>query len=155
MSIRTEIAIAVKNHLDVGVNAGLFGNDVVTLRAYVPIRDLQSQTHTYMTVIGRSFEPAPVARGYHQREVGIDVAVQKKIAASPGSESYINEIDDMGDVVEAVINHFEDKPLSDIPQLKCSAVSNNPIYVYEALRDAGMFVSVVRLTYVAHVRSEA
>ena len=143
MSIRSDIAEAVKDELNLGVAAGAFGAvQFAALRVNVPLFDLADLKAVHVTVVGRSFEQEPVSRADTSTDVEIDVAVQKKVGSVEPAE-----IDPLADLVEAVIVFFRNRRLAGKPDAMWRSTKNDMLYIPEHLDEKRLFTSVVTLTY--------
>lgn len=143
MSVRSDIAEAVKDELNAGVAAGAFGAvQFAARRLNVPLFDLPDLKTLHVTVVGRSYEQEPVSRGDTATDVEIDVAVQKKVAGVEPAE-----IDPLADLVEAVIRFFANRRLAGYAGAMWRNSKNALMYIPEHLEEKRLFTSVITLTY--------
>lgn len=143
MSIRSDIAEAVKDELNLGVTAGAFGVwQFAARRLNVPLFDLADLKNVHVTVVGRSYEEETVSRADTRADLDIDVAVQKKVASVEPAE-----IDPLADLVEAVIAYFRNRRLTGCPEASWRATKNEMPYIPEHLDEKRLFTSVITLSY--------
>lgn len=143
MSIRSQVAEAVKDELNLGASSGQFSPVVFTAqRKNVPLFDLADLKTVHVTVVGRSFEQEPFSRADTATDVEIDVAIQKKVANVEPSE-----IDPLADMVEAVIGYMKDRRLTGCPSALWRGTKNAMMYIPEHLDEKRLFTSVITLTY--------
>jgi len=143
MSIRSNIAEAVKDELNAGVAAGSFGTwQFAAARLNVPLFDLADLKSVHVSVVGRSFAESPISRSDTSTDLEIDVAVQKKVSSVEPAE-----IDPLADLVEAVIGFFRNRRLTGMTDAVWRSTRNDMMYIPEHLDEKRLFTSVITLSY--------
>ena len=112
-------------------------------RAYRPVYDLKDMKDLRVTVVPKAVEIELAGRNLAQKDVQIDVAVQKKLS---GSDSGGNpEIDALMDLVEEVADFVRSAGrLAGAVWIK---TENAPIYSPDHMENLRQFTSVLTFTF--------
>jgi hypothetical protein len=132
-----DMADAVVN----AINAATLPETVEAVRSYRPINELPDLATLKVFVSPRSMELTSDTRGTPQRQIVIDVGVQKKF----DDES---EIADLVELVEAIAILFHGN-VTTITGGRGMCVSANPDPIYDtaSIEQRRLFASVVTLTF--------
>lgn len=119
-------------------------------RAYVPVyyldRDLE-QVH--VTVVPRSRLAERASRGERQKDVLVDIGVQKRLdeyTSDALSETCRLQLDRLAAFVDELDRTLIDLPLDGV-RARCLGIAVDPIYAPDHLEQRGQFTSVLTLTY--------
>jgi len=106
------------------------------------VADLDAIT---VSVIPRSSASEYITRGAVGRELGVDVAVQKRL----GQESdTVTEVDSLSSLAETVRAYLMANPkLSALGDVRLTAAEMDPLYFQNHLLEKSVFTSVISLTY--------
>lgn len=137
MALIKDIADAVVTEL----NAGDFSQEFEAERHYRPVFDAAQLKTLRVSVVPKKIEIASLARSSNQYEVGVDVAVQKKLDSDTKEE-----IDPLMQLVEEIGEFFRLRPLASVAAAWIKT-ENAPIYALEHLEQQRVFTSVVTLTF--------
>lgn len=139
MGVIAEIAEAVVTELNAGTFAPAFTAD----RRYAVVRDVKELTDgVKVSVSPQASENALAGRNSVQRDVTVQIGVQKKLSAADNAE-----IDELMDLVETIAVFLEFQPLDGCPRAVWLRTGNEPIYAAEHLRNYRVFTSVIQVTY--------
>lgn len=138
MNIAIDIADAVVGEL----NAGSFMQEFTAVRAYRPQYELAELKDLRVTVVPAGVEETSAARTITQRDVSIDVGVQKKLTVADAEE-----LDPLMALVEELQSFFRRRRLSGYREAICVKTANEPLYSVEHLDEFRQFTSVIRLTF--------
>lgn len=138
MSTIIDIADAVVASL----NAGVFSQQFTAHGRYRPVMDLPQLQTLHVTVVPRDVTITSAGRNCVQRDCRIDIAVQKKV-----DQEDLAEIDSLMNLMEEIIEHFQEHRLDDYPDAGLVRIENAPIYSVEHMDQHQVFTSVVTLTY--------
>ena len=142
MSTIIDIADAVVTELNAAVEAKKFSQPFQAARHYKPVFDLAEMKDLHVTVVPRGVEMSTAGRGLSQRDVQIDIGVQKKLATGE-----LAEIDPLMGLVEEIGEYFREHRLSAMPNALWVRTENSPIFAPEHLDQLRQFTSVVTLTF--------
>lgn len=138
MPLITQVAEAVTAEL----SAATFSQPIAVARAYLPCVELADLKTLRVTVVPSGVIVATASRGQIQRDVAIDVAVQKKL----GQEQ--NEaLDPLLALAEEIAEHFRGKRLDSFPDAAWVKTEFKPIYAPEHIEQLRTFTSVLTLTF--------
>jgi len=115
---------------------------VMAQRHYRPTFDLKEMKDLHVTVVPRGVEMSTAGRGLAQREVQIDIGIQKKLATSEASE-----IDALMALVGQLADYLRGRRLGLSPEAVWVKTENTPIFAPEHLEQWRQFTSVLTLTY--------
>jgi DNA-binding XRE family transcriptional regulator len=138
MPLITQVAEAVA----VELSAATFSQSITVARAYLPRVELADLKTLRVTVVPSGVTVATASRGQTQRDVAIDVAVQKKL----GQEQ--NEaLDPLLALAEEIAEHFRGKRLDSFPDAAWVKTEFKPIFAPEHIEQLRTFTSVLTLTF--------
>lgn len=138
MPLITQVAEAVVAAL----NAATFSQPITVARSYLPRVELADLKTLKVTVVPSSVTVAAASRSQTQRDVAIDVAVQKKL----GQEQNLS-LDPLLALAEEIAEHFRAKRLDSFPGALCVKTEFKPIYAPEHIEQLRTFTSVLTLTF--------
>ena len=138
MSRVIDIAEAVVHSL----NQGLFSQEFVARRAYLPEFALPELADLQVTVVPKEQTIALHSRTATLHEIDLDIGIQQKV--EPGDTA---AIDALMNLTEEVLDHFRLQPLVGQPVVFWAATANRPIYAVEHLDELGQFTAIVTVTY--------
>ena len=140
MSSLVDIAIAVVDTL----NAGMLPAGTVAERAYRPMFELTDLKSLHVTVVPKASMAEIVGRIQSQREVQIDVAIQKRVRPEILADS-----DEIDLLCEEIADGFLGQILmQDENELAtCTASAREPIYDPEHMDQKRVFTGVATLTF--------
>jgi hypothetical protein len=141
MSLAIDTADAVVTELD----GGSFSLAFTPERRYLPIlrpEDMGEDLHVSVLMRGKDYEI--FSRKDSERDIKIDVAVQKKYETEENAE-----LDPLMELAEEIADFFEKKKLSN--GARCVKVDHDPIYVPQHMMENRIFTSIVTLTLRAYV----
>lgn len=138
MPLITQVADAVVAELD----ATTFSQPITAIRSYLPRVELADLKTLKVTVVPSSVTVAAASRSQTQRDVAIDVAVQKKL----GQEQNVS-LDPLLALAEEIAEHFRAKRLDSFPGALCVKTEFKPIYAPEHIEQLRTFTSVLSLTF--------
>lgn len=138
MPLITQVAEAVVAEL----NATTFSQPITAIRSYLPRVELADLKTLKVTVVPSSVTVAAASRSLTQRDVAIDVAVQKKL----GQEQNVS-LDPLLALAEEIVEHFRAKRLDSFPGALCVKTEFKPIYAPEHIEQLRTFTSVLTLTF--------
>ena len=138
MPLITQVAEAVAAEL----SAATFSQPITVARAYLPRVELADLKTLRVTVVPSGVTVATASRNQTQRDVAIDVAVQKKL----GQEQ--NEVlDPLLALAEEIAEHFRGKRLDSFPDAAWVKTEFKPIYAPDHIEQLRTFTSVLTLTF--------
>jgi len=138
MPLITQVAEAVVAEL----NATTFSQPITAIRSYLPRVELADLKTLKVTVVPSSVTVVAASRSQTQRDVAIDVAVQKKL----GQEQNVS-LDPLLALAEEIAEHFRAKRLDSFPGALCVKTEFKPIYAPEHIEQLRTFTSVLTLTF--------
>lgn len=138
MPLITQIAEAVVAAL----NAATFSQSITAMRSYLPRVELADLKTLKVTVVPSSVSVVTASRGQTQRDVAIDVAVQKKLANEENSD-----LDPLLTLAEEIAEHFRGKRLDSFPDAAWVKTEFKPIYAPEHIEQLRTFTSVMTFTF--------
>ena len=138
MPLITQVAEAVVAEL----NATTFSQPITAIRSYLPRVELADLKTLKVTVVPSSVTVAAASRSQTQRDVAIDVAVQKKL----GQEQNVS-LDPLLALAEEIAEYFRAKRLDSFPGALCVKTEFKPIYAPEHIEQLRTFTSVLTLTF--------
>lgn len=141
MSLITGIADAVVAELN-GAAPGTFGQAFTAVRGYRPQFDLAELKALRVSVVPRGIVIESLMRHANQHDVGIDVAVQKKVSPTDAAE-----LDGLMLLTEQIADFFRLRRLSASPEALWTKTDNVPVYSPEHLETKQVFTSVLTLTF--------
>jgi len=134
-----ELAEAVKT----AVNAESFSVAFTATRVALPEFQLKDMATLHVTVVPREIEIGLQARGRNRHTMGVDVAVQQRLATVDNAT-----VDALIALVEEVAGYMTRKNLTSGGETAYwSDTEINPLYDSGHLREMRQFTSVIRLTY--------
>jgi len=143
MSTIADIADAIVAAL----NGGSFSESFTAVRRYRPQYDLEDVKTLRVTVVPKTLAEAAATRVTTAGDLEIDVAVQKKLAATTGSDQTAAdeaEIDGLMDLVQEIREFIRATGAFGVAQwLK---TRNAPIYSVEHLAELRQFTSLLTLS---------
>lgn len=142
MSTITALADAVVALLN---DSEVLPDGVAAQRHYVPTFELKDMDTLHVSVVPRGVAIQPLGRTTFQQDVQIDIGIQQRFPATPGSED--SQIDALMGQVEQIANALRGKRLPDLPGAIWIRTQNEPIYLPEHLEQLRQFTSVLTLTY--------
>lgn len=139
------VAEAVKTALNLAPD-GTFSQTFTAVRKYLPAADLQDLKDWQVTVVARSGEYSKLSRSANQRDVQIDVGLQKKIATTtnPATAGGNPELDAFLQFAEEVADFF--KPGAYGPGLWLGT-KHEPLVDPDHLLTQRVFTSLITLTF--------
>lgn len=138
MPVITDVADAVVAEL----NAATFSQSFTAKRHYQPRYELADLQTLHVTVIPSGLTTQLLGRGQSQREVAIDIAVQKKLDQEQNAD-----VDPLMALAEEIAEHFRGRRLTDFPNAIWSKTEHRAIYATEHLQQYRQFTSVMTLTF--------
>ncbi len=138
MPLITQVAEAVVAAL----NAATFSQPITAARSYLPRVELADLKTLKVTVVPSSVSIVTASRGQTQRDVAIDVAVQKKLAHEQNAD-----LDPLLTLAEEIAEHFRGKRLDSFPDAAWVKTEFKPIYAPEHIEQLRTFTSVLTLTF--------
>lgn len=138
MSLILQVADAVVAEL----NATTFSQPLSVSRSYLPRVELTDLKILRVTVVPSSVTVAAASRSQTQRDVAIDVAVQKKLGQEQNAS-----LDPLLALAEEIAEHFRAKRLDSFPGALCVKTEFKPIYAPEHIEQLRTFTSVLTLTF--------
>ncbi|RLS59551.1 MAG: hypothetical protein DWH91_00080 [Planctomycetota bacterium] len=138
MPLISQVADAVIAEL----NATTFSQPIAATRSYLSRVELADLKTLKVTVVPSSVTVAAASRTQTQRDVVIDVAVQKKL----GQEQNVS-LDPLLALAEEIAEHFRAKRLDSFPGALCVKTEFKPIYSPEHIEQLRTFTSVLTLTF--------
>jgi hypothetical protein len=141
MSVLTDIASAVETELN-AAPAGTFEPAFTAQRAYLPQYELKDMADLHVTVVPKGVVVQSASRAVSQYDYSIDVAVQKKLAATDPAE-----IDPLMALVEQIADFFRQRRLSAYPSAAWVRTEHTHLYAQEHMSDLRQFTSVLTLTF--------
>ena len=106
------------------------------------VADLDAIT---VSVIPRSSASEYITRGAVGRELGVDVAVQKRLGQAVDT---VTEVDYLSSVAETVRAYLMANPkLSSLGDVRLISAEMDPLYYQNHLLEKSVFTSVISLTY--------
>ncbi len=142
MSQRMDIAEAVVAELN-GAPEGTFSMDFEAARYALLETTPEALKALRVAVFMRTFTSERDSRGDHDRQITIDIGVQKHLA-----EITLPVVDALSDLVEEIIGYFEQTPqLSQYARGVCVQVENDAPYYMPHLTEKNIFTSVITLTF--------
>jgi len=134
----TQVAEAVVAAL----NSATFSQPIAATRSYLPRVELTELKSLKVTVVPSSVSVVTLSRGQTQRDVAIDVAVQKKLAHEQNAD-----LDPLLTLAEEIAEHFRDQRLDSFPDAAWVKTEFKPIYAPEHIEQLRTFTSVLTLTF--------
>jgi len=135
MSRIVDIADAVVTAL----NAGPFDPALQAVRSYQPGYELEQLKELRITVVPRGMEQTGATRAMTQRDVQIDIGIQKKLAQTNAAE-----VDALLDLVQQMADHI--RTVRQFGPAIWVKTENTPIYSVEHMEQLRVFTSVLTLT---------
>lgn len=138
MPVITDVADAVVSEL----NETEFSQPFTAQRHYLPRFELQDLKTLHVSVVPSGLTVETAGRSQAQRDVAIDVAVQKKLAHEQNAD-----LDPLLALTEEIAEHFRGKRLAGYPDAIWVKTEHKPIYAAEHLDQLRQFTSVMTLTF--------
>ncbi|MHB1158232.1 MAG: hypothetical protein ACYC26_15515 [Phycisphaerales bacterium] len=135
MSRIVEIADAVTAAL----NAGPFDPALQAVRSYQPGYELEQLKQLRVTVVPRGMEQTGATRAATQRDIQIDIGIQKKL-----TQANTAEVDALLDLVQQMADYL--RTVRQFGPAIWVKTENTPIYSVEHLEQFRGFTSVLTLT---------
>ncbi len=124
------------------LNAVVFDPPFIATRTYRVTLDLTQMTDLQVNVVPKAIDISALSRATNQRDIQIDVGVQKKLTGvSQG------DMDPLMDLVEAIEKHVRDTLIFDPGNARWIATQNIPVFSQEHLAESRMFTSVLTFTF--------
>lgn len=133
MSVIVDIADAVKDAL----SAAELSRPVTAERLFRPRFELSEMHSLHVSVVPRGVEIAAAGRGLDQRDVQIDVAVQKKLGDDAEVPALLGLVEEIADLVRHTRR---------FGPAVWVRTENEPLYSVEHLGELRQFTSVLTLT---------
>lgn len=140
-SIVKEVADAIASELE----QGSFSKPIDVRRKYIPSLDLRDVEGVVVTVVPRQNETTNADRSRMSNDVGVDVAVQRKVSGVNPAD-----IDPLLDLVQEITDFLTRLRLAAVPSASWKRIVNAPIYAPDHLNGKQLFTSVIAITYVVH-----
>lgn len=140
MSLITDIADAVAAE----INAGAF-LPVQVQRRVLPEFELAQLTEMKVCVVPKSMRITGATRAASQYEIDVDIGIQQKLPA--GDTDVDTHVATLGTLVDQIIDHLRQRPLSAAPYATWVSIDNEPVYAPEHLVEQRVFTSVLTVTY--------
>jgi hypothetical protein len=137
MSFVFDIAGAVADEINA---LGILPEPGTAQRSLLPRAELSELSEMRVSVVPRSVEFERAGRGIVQRDVQVDVGIQKKLATEA-------EVPGLLDLAEQIIDALRGRSLAGCPQAVWVRTANEPIYAADHLAEQRTFTSVLTLTY--------
>jgi len=134
----TELAEAVKDAL----NAAEFSIEFTAARVALPLFKLQDMGTLHVTVVPRAVEVSLGSRRDNSYEMGVDVAVQQRLANVDN-----DTVDALIALVQEIVDHMTRLHLGESSEARWRGTTVEPLYSPEHLREMRQFTSVIRLDY--------
>jgi hypothetical protein len=138
MSILADIADAVVAEL----NGHTFSQTFTAERSWRPLKALEELSDLTVIVVPKAWSQERLDRSSMQRDVDIDVAVLKKLAAGDNSE-----VDGLMALVEEIADFLRGRNLSGVPGARWIKVACDPIYSPSHFDEQRLFLSPQTHTY--------
>ena len=142
MSLIADIAAAVVAEL----NARTFSPAFTAVRTYLPVYDLAEMADLHVTVVPKGVTSQQASRDASQFEISVDIAVQKKLAATDNAE-----IDPLMDLAEEIAEFLRQRRLAAFPAAAWVRTEHVAVYSPEHLEQLRQFTSVMTVVYRAMV----
>ena len=136
-----DIADAVTEELN-NPPVGAFTLAFVAARHYRPQFDLAELKVLRVSVVPRGLAISSLSRSINQREVGVDVAVQKKV-----NPADVAELDGLMALVGQIADYLCLRRLTSMPGAMWVKTENLPIYSPEHLETKQVFTSLLTFTF--------
>lgn len=140
MSLITDIADTVASE----INAGAF-LPVQAERRVLPEFELAELAEMKVCVVPKSMRITGATRAASQYEIAVDVGVQMRL--TPGGTDVDAQVATLGSLVDQIIDHLRQRPLSGAPYATWVSIENEPVYAPEHLAEQRVFTSVLTVTY--------
>ncbi len=137
MPLITDVADAVVTAL----NAATLSQSVTSVRFYRPVFELAQLKTLRVSVVPKKIEISSFSRSANQYDVGIDIAVQKKLDTGDNAE-----IDPLMALVDEIGEFFRLKRLDSVAAIWIKT-ENAPVYALEHLEQQRVFTSVLTFTF--------
>jgi len=141
MSVVLDIADAVAAEL-ASAPAGTFNQAFTPQRRVLPQFELSELKDLQVSVVPRSVENSPAARGLTLKDVQVDIGVQKRLGKDLGAE-----IDPLLTLIEQIDAWLRQRPLQAAGNAPWLKSANDPLYASEHLAEDRVFTSVLTVTY--------
>jgi len=138
MPLITAVADAVVAEL----NGQSFSLPFTAQRHYQPRYELKDLKTLHVTVIPNGLTTGTLGRGGQQREVAIDIAVQKKLNKETNTD-----LDPLLTLAEEIAESFQPKRLTAYPSAIWKQTEFRAIYSAEHLQQNRQFTSVMTVTF--------
>ncbi len=138
MPLITHVAESVVEEL----SAATFSQPIVVTRSYLPRVELADLKTLRVTVVPSSVLVVTASRGQTQRDVSIDVAVQKKLVNEQNAD-----LDPLLALAEEIAEHFRGNRLDSFPDAAWVKTEFKPIYAPDHIDQHRTFTSVLTLTF--------
>lgn len=136
MSAHRLLAEAVKDALNAATFSIAF-NDAA--RKYEPTRELKEFATLRVTVVPSARRKSILGRSGHQRDVDIDVAIQKKLTAADNAE--VDALDDLADEISDWLLKRK------VTTFRCVATEDKALWSPDHLKEKKLYTSVVTATF--------
>lgn len=134
--------IDVADALTRSLNDGEFSLPFTAERLLLPEFELGDMDNLHVTVVPKSIRTSSLGRGQMQRDVEIDVAVQRRYR-----EAVPEEIDPLMVLVDEIAEAYPGKRLETYPLASCLKVTNDPIYAPEHMQEYRQFTSLLTFLF--------
>ena len=141
MSLILDIADAVAAELN-AAPPDTFCQAFTARRRVLPEFDLEALSELQVTVVPKGVEITGATRTASQREIAVDIGLQKKLGADLESE-----VAELLELTERIAAYLSRRRLAAAPQAAWVAVANEPVYSPEHLAEQRAFTSVLTVTY--------
>jgi len=96
-------------------------------------------------VVPKSMRITGATRAASQYEIAVDIGIQQKLPA--GDTDVDTHVATLGTLVDQIIDHLRQRPLSAATYATWVSIDNEPVYAPEHLVEQRVFTSVLTVTY--------
>ncbi len=132
-------ALQLSKELAAVLNTGQFSQSFTAAARALPEYDLAQLKNLTISVVPKSAEVINLTRAVTSLEIGVDIAVQKKV-----SKELDGDVEELLKLVSEIVKFVNRK---DIANAKFRKVANEPIYSSEHLNEKRLFTSLITVTY--------
>lgn len=144
-----DISAAVCAMIQTGIDAEAFSMEFTLRRLYLPKVELKDLGTLTVTVVAKNDVRTPFTRAKRQRDIRIDVAVQKRLTNDPASSAAaaLAELDGLMGFVEELTDLFDEgTAVTGVADAYLINIANDPIYDPAHLNEHKAFSSLITLT---------
>jgi hypothetical protein len=140
MSTVTTVAKAVANELNRHAGFCFPFQAVFSVKPSFELAELET---IRVVVVPKSYEIASITRAASKYIATVDVGIMQRI----GKMSPEDAVDQLGDLVEEMIEFLKSQSLSDFPAGQVVGITNDPLYVPDHLTSQRTLTSVLTIQY--------